>query len=297
MFNRKNNPWKEFFEWTKSEKRMAFVIVGLIFVTYGLSLYFKSIENSKEIHIAYFDSTEPENSFETEKFKFNPNTCAKNDFVKLGFKPFIADRIIKFRDKYGIYSENTLRKIYGIDTSLISQLSDWMYFELKSPGKLNNRTNKNNLKPFNENVASNQIWSKPKPKLEIELNTADTSQFKLLKGIGSKRAQMIVNYREKLGGFFSEKQLYEIWGLDSILLDSIISNTWVDNTLIRKIQINKVSKDELAIHPYISKKTATLIINYRKQHGVFRSKEDMYKQIGVNKAEIDKISPYLDFTD
>jgi len=295
MFNQKNNPWKEFFEWSKSEKRMAFVIVGLILISYGLGFYFKKINNSSKIHIAYYDSEELEKSTNFEKFKFNPNTCTKDDFLKLGFKPFIADRIMKFRDKYGIYSEKTLRKIYGIDTSLITQLSDSMYFEVKLPDNKSTIANKNSVKPFNEKVTSKPTWSKPK--LEIELNSADTTQFKFIKGIGSKRAQMIVNYREKLGGFVSEKQLYEIWGLDSILLDSIISYTWVDNTLVRKIQINKISKEELTIHPYIGKKTATLLINYRKQHGVFRGKEDMFKQIGVNKLEIEKILPYLDFTD
>lgn len=295
MFNQKNNPWKEFFEWSKSEKRMAFVIVGLILISYGLGFYFKKINNSSKIHIAYYDSEELEKSNGIEKFKFNPNTCTKDDFLKLGFKPFIADRIIKFRDKYGIYSEKTLRKIYGIDTSLITQLSDSMYFEVSLPDNKSTIANKNSVKYFNEKVASKPSWLKPK--LEIELNSADTTQFKFLKGIGSKRAQMIVNYREKLGGFVSEKQLYEIWGLDSVLLDSIISYTWVDNTLVRKIQINKVSKEELTIHPYIGKKTATLLINYRKQHGVFRGKEDMFKQIGVNKLEIEKILPYLDFTD
>lgn len=295
MFNQKNNPWKEFFEWTKSEKRMAYVLVVLIIISFGLSIYFKNMDNTSNIHISYLKPTEEDKLDKTEMFQFNPNTCTKDDFIKLGFKPYIADRIIKFRAKYGIYSENTFRKIYGIDTLLVSQLSDWMYFDEKLDENILDKRNQNYVKPTENHFISRNVRSISK--LEIELNTADTAQIKLLKGIGTKRAQTIVNYREKLGGFVSEKQLYEVWGLDSTIIDSIILNTWVDNTIIRKIKINKINAEELALHPYIGKKTATLLINYRKQHGVFEKKEDLYKQIGVNKVEIEKIYPYLDFTD
>ena len=44
----------------------------------------------------------------------------------------------------------------------------------------------------------------------ISLNSADTTELKKIPGIGSSIARMIVNYRERLGGFFRIEQLQEI---------------------------------------------------------------------------------------
>ena len=47
----------------------------------------------------------------------------------------------------------------------------------------------------------------------IDVNTADTSAFISLPGIGSKLAARIVTFREKLGGFYSVEQIGETYGL------------------------------------------------------------------------------------
>ena len=45
----------------------------------------------------------------------------------------------------------------------------------------------------------------------VELNSADTTRLKMLRGIGSGYAKMIVAYREKLGGFYKAEQLLEVY--------------------------------------------------------------------------------------
>lgn len=45
----------------------------------------------------------------------------------------------------------------------------------------------------------------------VELNSADTTRLKQLRGIGSGYAKMIVAYREKLGGFYKAEQLLEVY--------------------------------------------------------------------------------------
>lgn len=65
-----------------------------------------------------------------------------------------------------------------------------------------------------------------KPSLEqvkqaiIDLNNADVTQLSTLKGIGAKRAQAIIDYRNTHGKFTSLEQLMEVKGVGSGFLQS-----------------------------------------------------------------------------
>lgn len=48
---------------------------------------------------------------------------------------------------------------------------------------------------------------------KIDLNSASLSDLTTLKGIGEKKAQAIINYREKVGKFTSVEQLAEVTGI------------------------------------------------------------------------------------
>ena len=51
----------------------------------------------------------------------------------------------------------------------------------------------------------------------FEINSADTTAFIALPGIGSKLAARIVLFREELGGFYNIEQIREVYGLqDSV---------------------------------------------------------------------------------
>lgn len=67
-------------------------------------------------------------------------------------------------------------------------------------------------------------------KLMIELNSADTTELKQLRGIGSKLSQRIVKYRKKIGGFTRKEQLKDIYGLSEETYRHILPHVWVDTT-------------------------------------------------------------------
>ena len=50
----------------------------------------------------------------------------------------------------------------------------------------------------------------------IDINTADSTAWVALNGIGPGFAKRIITYREKLGGFYQVDQLKEVYGLDSV---------------------------------------------------------------------------------
>jgi competence ComEA-like helix-hairpin-helix protein len=61
----------------------------------------------------------------------------------------------------------------------------------------------------------------------------------------------------------------------------------------RQININTVTEEVLASHPYMSPKIARMIITYRFQHGNFSSIEDLHKIYSFEPKTFDRIKPYL----
>jgi len=142
------------------------------------------------------------------------------------------------------------------------------------------------------------LLSKPKDRKEVKIiyinmNTADTNQWKSLKGIGSKRANRIVKYRTLLGGFVSKNQLSEIYGLSDSLVEEIKPKLMLDSLKLIKININYASKKELATHPYISWNLANAILNYKVQHGDYDSLSKIKQIHLVNDDLYRKIVPYI----
>lgn len=100
-------------------------------------------------------------------------------------------------------------------------------------------------------------------KLYIELNSADTTELKKLRGIGSGFAGRIVRFRDKLGGFYSKEQLREVYGLSEETYQLCADEVWVDTSLISRLDVNTLGIVELKRHPYITFYQAKAIYEYR----------------------------------
>ena len=127
----------------------------------------------------------------------------------------------------------------------------------------------------------------------VELNSADTLEFDKLKGIGFSYAKRIIKYRELLGGFVRKEQLMEVYGFDQERHNALSSVVFVDDSKVKKININADVFEGLKRHPYIKYNLANLILNYRKQHGNYKSVEDIKQLNLMNDELLSKISPYL----
>lgn len=127
----------------------------------------------------------------------------------------------------------------------------------------------------------------------FDINTADTSAFIALPGIGNKLANRIISFREKLGGFYKIEQVAETYGLQDSVFQKIKSKLLATNPVLKQLDINTAGPDELKQHPYIRYILANAIVQYRTQHGNFNSVSDI-KRIQIVTDEIfDKLAPYL----
>ena len=131
----------------------------------------------------------------------------------------------------------------------------------------------------------------------VELNSADTTRLKMLRGIGSGYAKMIVAYREKLGGFYEVSQLLEVYKFPDETYQKIKNQLSVDTTLIRKIKVNEATVKELKSHPYISYYQALSIVENRELQPEMRynSLYDMVVDEDLKEEDILRVAPYFSF--
>ena len=131
--------------------------------------------------------------------------------------------------------------------------------------------------------------------LRLELNHCDSTEIVVVPQFGTKRAQKLVEYREKLGGFYAFEQLKEIYVLQHIEVDFLKKYFTLNPSLIRKININSATYKELTAHPYIDSYLAKLILNYREKNGKFSSIEEVQKATNAYQELVEKLRYYIEF--
>ncbi|MEO7045836.1 MAG: helix-hairpin-helix domain-containing protein, partial [Ferruginibacter sp.] len=124
-------------------------------------------------------------------------------------------------------------------------------------------------------------------------NEADSTAYIDLPGIGPSFARRIINFRNRLGGFYSIDQVAETFGLPDSTFQKIKPYLQLSNEPVKKININTASMEELKAHPYIRWQLANLIIQYKTQHGPYKKIDDIKKIMVVDEDTFNKVAPYL----
>jgi competence protein ComEA len=219
-----------------------------------------------------------------ERFNFDPNNLPEEDWKRLG----LSDKQIKVLKNYEakggkFRKKEDVKKMYCLQPELYASLEPYIVISKDTTAT-------------HPKFSRDTTWKK-KEKVIVELNSADTIMLDKLKGIGFSFAKRIVKYRAILGGFVNKEQLMEVYGLDQEKFDLIKEEVKVDTGLVTKINVNTATFEELKKHPYIKYNMAQLIVNYRKQHGNYKSLADLRKLDLVNDEVYRKIVPYLKIND
>ena len=220
---------------------------------------------------------------------FDPNTVDSMTLLHLGFKPWQANNMLKYRAKGGKYrKKEDLKKLYGMTDSMYLALTPYIYIKdsiVVDSARI-------------DSVRTDSLprWNSTKKDTILNLRTADTTELKLIRGIGSYRAKMIVRYREQLGGYAQVEQIMEARGMDKVIADSILPHFYIDSVVVNKIPINHIRPEVLQRHPYLNFEQAKAIYEYRRKHIRIKSAEELKKIKGLSPTDIEKILIYLDFS-
>lgn len=198
---------------------------------------------------------------------FRNRIPSERDLLSWGFNAKSAYLIQKHLESGGSGDIQEISRISGIDSHEIKRL----FYQSHS------------------NSRESEAYTANHP---LEINGADSVSFTLLKGIGAKTAHRILQYRTKLGGFFSTDQLLEIKYTDSIVLKGLLPVLTVNHQKIMPLDVKRLTEAELAQHPYITFKQAKYIKSYQAQHGHF-NQEDLRKSPVFGPMEVARLKAYL----
>jgi competence ComEA-like helix-hairpin-helix protein len=228
---------------------------------------------------------------QSERFNFNPNNLSAEKWARLGLSDKQIRTIKNYEAKGGKFrKKEDLKKMYCIKSDLYESLEPYISIEPLQATFENGEVRSNNSSG-NERTPKTSTIIKSATAI-IELNSADSAMLTTIKGIGAFYAKTIIKYRNSLGGFCSKEQLMEVWKFDQEKYNLIERYVSVDASKIKKVNINTCEADQLK-SPYVRWNVANAIVSYRKQHGAFKTIDDIKKTDLVDDETLRKIAPYL----
>lgn len=309
--------WKDFFYYTKSERRAIVVLLLILAVVFSflfafrwagtpssesfssgdaeLDSFMSSLQERKQVKkgVGKRSYSKPEEVRTPVVLRpFDPNTADSASLRSLGLSAFVARNILRYRASGGVFrTAESLSRIYGMEDTLFQKLKPYVVI---GPAYVPHSDSVSVLSRYGGKDTADVRPMYPAKYPEgtlVSLNEADTSQLVRIPGIGSGLARMIVSYRERLGGFSNIGQLQEIPHVGREL------NRWfrLDGGPYRKLRVNRDGIDRLRNHPYMDFYKAKAILEYRRKRGRLDgiSQISMFREF--EEADISRLSPYFSF--
>lgn len=228
-----------------------------------------------------------------ELFYFNPNTVSKEDWISLGIKENIAERIINYTTKGGKFFQKTdVLKIYGFQETDYQRLEPFIVFDDGEISEFNQKkydTDKQiQLYPFNPNNINKEQW--------IQLGVSDFI------------AERIQNYIAKGGRFYSSDDVLKIYGFSQQDYERLknyfvfdANETYQTNKeqTISSVpaekqitEMNAATKEQLIALGF-SNYNANGIITYREQLGGYYSLNQLHDVYKIDLAALSSALPFL----
>ena len=225
--------------------------------------------------------------------QFDPNTADSSTLVHLGLKPWQASNMLKYRAKGGRYRKaEDLKRLYGMTDSMYLALLPYVVIDTLAIDQWRDSVR----------IAADSVprYVSHKRDTILNLRTADTTELKMIKGIGSYRATQIIRYREQLGGFVSVEQLCEVKALqpllkDSLSTDSLLSHFFIDSVRVVPLKVNSIRVEQLQRHPYLSFEQARAIYELRRRKIHLKHLDQLRTLDCLTEQDIQRLHPYLSF--
>ncbi|MFC4096248.1 ComEA family DNA-binding protein [Euzebyella saccharophila] len=289
------NKFKSHFRFNKQERSGIFyllLVIVFLQLTYVALDYLPvgekepSFIKNKEWQ-SQIDSLQNLDSKEESKmYPFNPNYITDYKGYTLGMSNAEIDRLHDFRSK-GKFVNSVLefKKVTQISDSLLNIISpyfkfpDWVKTE-------NNSTSKKVGVSKEENQGASEVLR--------DLNKATAQDLRIVNGIGEKLSARIIKFRDRLGGFLVDEQLYDVYYLEPEVAARVLERFRVlDKPVVNKININASTAEELSKLVYIRYNVAEAIVRHRMENGNIKSFDELKHIDGFPSDKIDRIALYL----
>jgi competence protein ComEA len=216
-------------------------------------------------------------------FPFNPNFLTDFKGYTLGMSTEEIDRLLAFRkENKWINSVEDFKKVTKVSDSLLNKISPYFKF----PDWVTN--------PKLKNKYVKKRFKEKKFTQKIDLNLATQGQLEGVNGIGKAFSKRIIEYRNKLGGFTNDIQLYQVYGLDFQVANSILKEFTVKTPKeIIKMNLNSISASDISTIPSISFDIAKKIWEFRILNEGIKSFSELENIEGLTKRKLQGIQLYL----
>ena len=285
---------KSHFVFNRSQRNgillLLFFISGYLVINYYVDFSKENLLdiNSKEV-IAIQKELDSLRTIEVESkkpkvFPFNPNFLTDFKGYTLGMSTEEIDRLLAFRkENKWINSVEDFKKVTKVSDSLLNKISPYFKF----PDWVTN--------PKSKNKYVKKRFKEKKFTQKIDLNLATQDQLEAVNGIGKAFSKRIIDYRNKLGGFTNDIQLYQVYGLDFQVANSILKEFTVKTPKeIIKMNLNSISASDIATIPGISFDLAKRIWEYRILNERIKSFSELEHIEGLTKRKLQGIQLYLE---
>jgi competence protein ComEA len=261
-----------------SRKEAFFLFLVLI----GFQIYLENTAPEEAIDILVFEAALQEqiDSAKLQKqqpriFPFNPNYISLSKGYQLGLSLEEIERLHRYRDtgKF-INSVTAFEQITQVTPSWLKQYSPYFKFP---------------------DWVTAEVEKRKKPKaVEVkDLKTSTAADLTQVRGIGAVLSERIIKYRTRLQGFDELNQLYEVYGLDSLVVENVKRQFKIKTKPKRtKIPLAVVSLEALLKIPYLSKSEAKKIIGLRTRNQNLTLK-NLRSEPGFDSLKIERLALYL----
>jgi len=272
--------FRNFFHVSTNEVRGYFILFIIVLVSLAVPIIVNTAINSNSIQdardLAILDSLIKvlDKDIKVQgTFLIDPNTTSVDSLMAVGLRKDIAHRIIKYRENGGRFRyREDLKKIYGLDKKMYKDLEQHLILPYKPTSKRKNQ------------------------KSYLSINKARIIDIKNSAGLDGALPGRVIRYRNKLGGYVSENQYEEIYGLTKDQVRQLKLHFYISKNFVpHKINVNNCSLEDLSKHPYISEDLANAIVRYREINGSLQGIEELSTFSLVNEQQRNKLFPYLEF--
>ena len=302
--------WKDFFYYSKSERKAVFALSFLI-VCLLVAILLAPEKETVIVEESLAENVRTEtDKVEADSFQrvvehrekkavikkteapsrkvvlapFDPNLADSIELLDLGLSPYVARNVLRYREKGGRFrTPESFARIYGLTEEQFETLRPYIRISESFRQKTDTST-------YVRRDTFAVVYKYPKGTL-VDVGVADTTELKKIPGIGSGISKAIVGYRNRLGGFYSLEQLREVRFVTPEMME------WfkLDSISIRPLPVNRAGLDRLRNHPYLNFYQAKVILEHRKKHGEIKSLSQLSLYEEFTEKDLKRLSAYFSF--